>query len=341
MRFLYGAGRLLSVATVVLVASTDVRAQVVPDDFVITLRRTTCFGTCPAYIVSIDSSGRVTYDGSQFVRVAGRQEARIPLSRVAALVETVARTGFFELKDSYTADVTDLPTTIVTVRSSGRMKRVEDYVGAPAALRALERQIDESARRWVRIDVPALEELVRKGATPPRDQLDSMLLRAIQYDELDVAEALIDLGASPHGAIGPSGRRPLLESAQSAAAVKLLIDAGADPLASLPPPIGMSMLQLAVYRAPEVADALLKAGVPATQAALYEAACRGNVGVVAVLLRAGADPSVGVDGKSPADCARGSKAFPEQFAPGDRPYKVDYDSTIVALERDVADRKQH
>ena len=36
----------------------------------------------------------------------------------------------------------DLPTRFVTVTSEGRTKRVEDYVGAPAGLTQLEREVD-------------------------------------------------------------------------------------------------------------------------------------------------------------------------------------------------------
>jgi uncharacterized protein DUF6438 len=135
----------------------------VPADTVITLERTVCFGTCPAYTVSIDAGGNVTYEGRKYVRVSGQQRARISTERVARLVETVARIGFFGLKDEYagiqhpdgtTTFVTDLPSTIVTVTSGVRQKRVMDYLGAPIALRDFEDDIDEAAntRRWVGID---------------------------------------------------------------------------------------------------------------------------------------------------------------------------------------------
>src|SRR3954464_8240611 len=82
----------------------------IPDDAVIKLERTVCFGECPAYSVTIDAKGNVTYVGDKFVRVAGRQTDRIPPWRVAALLETVARIRFFDLQDKYTLPVTDNPT---------------------------------------------------------------------------------------------------------------------------------------------------------------------------------------------------------------------------------------
>jgi len=118
----------------------------IPDDLVIKLDRTTCFGECPAYSVTIDAKGTVTYDGEKFVRVAGRQTDRIPLPRVAALVATIDRIRFFEMENSYRQPVTDLPTTFVTVVLRGRTKRIEDYLGAPKELKQFEQEIDETAR---------------------------------------------------------------------------------------------------------------------------------------------------------------------------------------------------
>lgn len=338
MRFLCGARRLLSVATVVLVASTDVRAQTVPDDFVITLQRTACFGTCPSYKVSVDSAGRVTYDGSEFVRVKGRQDTRVPLSGVAALVATVDRIGFFELDDSYAAPVTDHPTVFVTVRSGGRTKRISDYVSGPKDLKTLEQQIDEVAgtRRWIRIDVAALDDLVLKGPPPSREQLDELLLGAIQHDDLDVAKALLDLGASPEGAASRS--RPLLTSATSAAAVRLLVGAGADAFVLTGD--GDTLLDDVVrYAAPDVARGLLEAGVPASQRALVRAACRGNLSIVTLLLRAGANPSLAVEGTTPVECARSRREFSRLLqGTGHEQPDQDYDGVVAALERAAASR---
>ncbi len=141
----------------------------VPDDFVIKLERTSCFGPCPVYSVTIDATGSVTYEGKKFVRVGGRQSDQIPVSQVAELVATVDRVRLFELNDEYrvirnpdgtTTMVTDLPTTFVTVTMGGRSKRVEDYFGAPELLHQLEKAIDEAARtaRWT----------TAEGRQPPR-----------------------------------------------------------------------------------------------------------------------------------------------------------------------------
>jgi hypothetical protein len=153
----------VGIAFAISSASSESQGQPdsVPDDVVIKLERTRCFGACPVYTVSIDAKGNVVYEGIRFVQVQGRVTDRIPVSRVAALLATADRIGFFELGDQYRTKknpdgsetiVTDLPTTFVTITSGGRTKRIEDYYGGPDSLKELERQIDDAAgtKRWIR-----------------------------------------------------------------------------------------------------------------------------------------------------------------------------------------------
>src|SRR3954471_14210607 len=122
-----------------------------PRDVTITLERTACFGTCPVYMVTIAADGQVEYDGKEFVRVKGHATAHIPPGDVAALVEAFETAGYFDLKDEYTANITDMPTTITSIRIDGRFKRVRDYYNAPRPLKDLERLIDRVAgtAQWV------------------------------------------------------------------------------------------------------------------------------------------------------------------------------------------------
>jgi uncharacterized protein DUF6438 len=154
----------------------DVQSRDVPADTMISLHRTSCFGPCPVYTVTIDARGRVTYEGEKFVRVVGRQTARIDTSLVAKLLAHAERIHFFDLRDAYrtvenpdgsTTMVTDLPSKIVSITMNGRTKRVEDYFGAPDVLQEFEAAIDEAAgsNRWVFTDekVPKGQHLLVAG----------------------------------------------------------------------------------------------------------------------------------------------------------------------------------
>jgi hypothetical protein len=140
----------VSVLAVTLTAAHAWQQPDVPADTIISLQRTSCFGPCPVYTVTI-------------VRVVGRQSARIDMAVVAKLLAHAERIHFFDMRNAYravenpdgsTTVVTDLPTKIVTVTVNRRTKRVEDYVGAPDALEKFEEAIDEAAgtQRWVFTD---------------------------------------------------------------------------------------------------------------------------------------------------------------------------------------------
>src|ERR1700722_19467871 len=92
-----------AVIMLVAVIGAGAQSRAVPADTRIELRRTECYGPCPAYTVSIDASGIVTWNGERSVRVRGPQTDRIPLSSVAALLDTADRIGFFGLEDRYRA----------------------------------------------------------------------------------------------------------------------------------------------------------------------------------------------------------------------------------------------
>jgi len=91
---------------------------------VITMERSVCFGTCPVYKLTIFGNGNVVYNGEKFVKVVGEQTTKIPEDKIRELISEFYKTGFFSLKEKYIEKcdirgcvrVTDLPTTIVSIR---------------------------------------------------------------------------------------------------------------------------------------------------------------------------------------------------------------------------------
>lgn len=348
------------VAAVLAATASPASAQSVPDDFLITLERTACFGECPIYSVSIDARGTVTYEGTKFVRVEGREKDRIPMSGVAALLATAERIRFFDLRNRYRTIrnpdgtetmVTDLPTAFVSIRAGGRTKRVEDYFGAPQGLKQLEEQIDETARtnRWIRLDLTTLRQMVQGGWVPSAEEGAELLRNALQHDEVDVVKGLLEIGADPNAAYYGTNTPPLM-MVRSAAAARVLLEAGANPFARNDN--GGTPLGWAVYLSPDVAEVLLKAGALVNEptdsdgrTALWGAACRGNVGVLTLLIAAGADVTNRARGKSALECAREAKESARALKPsvlgGKRPFVQDYDGVIAVLERAIARGQRH
>lgn len=343
----------LSVAFTLIISlagSAAAQGVDVPADAVIRMQRTSCFGPCPIYAVTIDARGAVSYEGEQFVRVVGRQTARIAPTVVAKLLASAERIHFFDLRDAYRVienpdgtetSVTDLPTTIVTITVNGRTKRVEDYVGAPDILAPFEREIDEAARtaRWIFLDEDALAALTRSGWSASGDEGAALLQQAIGRDDIAIARALIDMGADLDGP--RENRLPPLLSARSGSMVDLLAKAGADANER---PIGRvaarTPLMSTAHKDAGVAEALLKAGarledLDGGRSALWYAACAGNWRVVTVLLRAGANARGSAD-MSAVECTRQARQSElsrrRTVLDRGRPTVEDFDRVIAFLE---------
>src|SRR5712671_6451670 len=104
-------------------------AQKAPDDVVITLERTTCLGTCPAYKLTIRGDGSVVYEGHKFVRGEGIRQRQVDKTAIATLLQAFAEADYFGLENGYAeiknpdgtvSIVTDLPTTYTSLTLLGR-----------------------------------------------------------------------------------------------------------------------------------------------------------------------------------------------------------------------------
>lgn len=122
----------------------------VPSDFEISLNRSGCFGTCPAYSVTVEADGAVNYNGRAFVIVEGGQEGTISEDEVKYLFDLVNIAGFFALEERYTMSVTDLPTIDTSVKMYRMSKSVShygtgcgtEYDSAPAGLCRIEEYLE-------------------------------------------------------------------------------------------------------------------------------------------------------------------------------------------------------
>ena len=204
------------------------------EPIVITIERTMCYGTCPAYSVTMREDGTVTYSGQQHTRVGGDRTWTIDPAAVRALAKEMAGKGYFELKDEYSVMVTDNPTTYTTLTIGSRSKKIKDYVAGPAILKQMQRRIDEvsDAKRYVFISGAAIREMQAKGWRATGDDAKDWMRRALYGADADVVGALLAAGFDARTA--DQDRVTLLMIAAeigNAEVVKLLLAAGADPTA--------------------------------------------------------------------------------------------------------------
>ena len=106
--------------------------------------------------------GHVEYDRWHrvlwpFVRgVQGEHTAKADADAVRKLAREFVAADFYSMDAEYIANVTDLPTCVLSISIDGHEKKVEDYagtwVGMPAVIKDLEEEVDAFAgsQKWVK-----------------------------------------------------------------------------------------------------------------------------------------------------------------------------------------------
>lgn len=135
----------------------------------IVLERTLCYGTCPAYRLSLTRHGLVSFESRNPGDTARRGRDTVSAGTLALLAAIADSLGFEALPDTVANSgalcpdkATDHPTATVTIFRGAQSKHVVDYRGCFAAsdhttvpvvgrLRLFEASIDSlaGARRWV------------------------------------------------------------------------------------------------------------------------------------------------------------------------------------------------
>ena len=247
----------------------------------ITLERTGCYGTCPAYIVSVSTDG-IKFFGRHFVVAAGNHIGTIDAGRVRDIANRFIAANFYSMDASYRAGVTDNPTYALTLSIDGHKKEVEDYVGSwvgmPEVITDLEDEVDAIAEtgRWI------------EGANGLTSALKNERFDFSTYQAQDILKQAASRGQT--------------------STVQELLKAGT-PLAPLPKPkvddwtlsrwINESGWLTAASRHPETLKALLDVGASQTDQddknrALAAAARSGSLKAVQDLIAYGADPNANV-----------------------------------------------
>jgi len=126
------------------------------------LERWECFGSCPAYSLSISGDGTVSYFGMAYVNVKGQASKQVSVDDVQALVDEMLAADYFNLsvsEDCPAGMLSDAPGATTSLTFHGQAHAVEHYHGdlcAPASLRRLEDAIDNFAdiSAWIECDTP-------------------------------------------------------------------------------------------------------------------------------------------------------------------------------------------
>jgi len=124
----------------------------------IQLERVGCYGTCPAYSITIHGDGRVEYTGNGHVKETGPREGRIESDKVREILTQFAKAKYWDLAEDYSRAkcgryCTDMATAVTAVTVKGATHKVKHYYGcgnAPKSLFELESAVDKTvnAEQW-------------------------------------------------------------------------------------------------------------------------------------------------------------------------------------------------
>ena len=137
--------RLLMASILILIAALACSAQTSSQDkdriTEVTLERTSCFGTCPDYKVTLRRDGTIIYEGRRFVQMMGTYKGEAyGFDRLAQLI---LAQKYFDMKDDYSRPITDMPSAITSVVRAGKRKTIVDYAETgPIELWSIEMAID-------------------------------------------------------------------------------------------------------------------------------------------------------------------------------------------------------
>jgi hypothetical protein len=127
----------------------------IPEDLIIRINRTPCYGTCPVYRMTVKADGNVKFFGQDHTEIKGETEGEISQEKIKQLIEEFKKANFFALQDKYTTEdcATDMPSANTTIFINGQVKKIEHNVGckAPPELGVLENKIDEivGTQKWI------------------------------------------------------------------------------------------------------------------------------------------------------------------------------------------------
>lgn len=156
--------------------------EIDPEKIVVTLERTQCLGSCPAYRITLTGAGEVEYEGKALVKITGVRRSTLPRDQVLKIVNELLRVSFFDAPPAYDRQhsifnsggkltwggtvITDGPSTYLGLRIGDHAKRVRLYSNVPMELAAIPELIDRATgvEQWVGTDC----ERPRSSIGPPR-----------------------------------------------------------------------------------------------------------------------------------------------------------------------------
>lgn len=125
------------------------------DSLILKFQKTPCFGQCPTFVFLVYKSGYAEYIGERWVDLEGHFKGEVSKEKLSEVMKKAKEVGFYEMDNQYDNEyVTDLPSTITTLKGESGFKVVANRYEGPELLYELEKLIDEVADsiEWEKIE---------------------------------------------------------------------------------------------------------------------------------------------------------------------------------------------
>jgi len=124
---------------------TEVEEEIPIPELLFTLKKTGCYGTCPAYDVKLFSDGHIIYNGVEDVPRLGKFESRIDPIRINEIFKQADAHRFFELAEFYPLNekmINELPSTTTFFKKGSIEKTITNNHDSPIVLRSFEKYLE-------------------------------------------------------------------------------------------------------------------------------------------------------------------------------------------------------
>jgi hypothetical protein len=125
--------------------STATQAEV-PSDFYFSLRKTVCFGQCPAYEFQVQAQGELLWEGHYFVSKIGRYRRILSPSELSSLYNRLESAKLERYKPIYDEEsISDLPKATLKYRAKGVSREITCRYRCPSELLELIGELEQRA----------------------------------------------------------------------------------------------------------------------------------------------------------------------------------------------------
>lgn len=113
------------------IKSTNQNRQKELTELSLSMKRSGCFGECPIYDLTIQSDGKVIFEGKKYTKTIGKAESKLEKEKIKKLIAEIGKANFFSLDDSYNYEskncplsMSDHPNITLYIKLDGKEKTI-------------------------------------------------------------------------------------------------------------------------------------------------------------------------------------------------------------------------